>query len=198
MDPNAVRRAWDDVAETYAQRRDPDGSDAALIDDLLVELPPDPIVLDVGCGDGARTLANLPAGAVGLDFSRRGLELAADTVPGAALVQGDMTALPVADDSVDGITAYHAVFHVPRERHPEVYREFARVLGPGGVVLLTLPSGQFETVRRGWMGGSMFFSAPGRAATLDQLAAAGFEAVRTETADDPLGSATEFAFARLG
>jgi len=197
MDPNEVRRAWDDVAETYAARRAPDGSDADLIDDLLAELPDSPTVLDVGCGDGARTLANLPAGAVGLDFSRRGLELAAETVPDARLIQGDMTALPVADDSVDGITAYHAVFHVPRERHPEVYREFARVLRPGGVVLTTLPSGNFETVRRGWMGGSMFFSAPGRRATLEQLEGAGFEEVWTATADDPLGSSTEFAFARL-
>ncbi|GGO00305.1 class I SAM-dependent methyltransferase [Haloarcula pellucida] len=198
MDPEEIRRAWDGVAETYAQRRDPGGSDAALVDDLLAELPPNPTVLDVGCGDGARTLANLPQGSVGLDFSRRGLELAAETVPAARLVQGDMTALPVADDSVDGITAYHAVFHVPRERHPEVYREFARVLRPGGLVLMTLPSGRFETVRRGWMGGSMFFSAPGRQATLDQLREAGFDEVWTETADDPLGTSTDFAFARLG
>jgi len=198
MDHNEIRRAWETVSETYARRRDPDGSDAALVDDLLAELPADPTVLDVGCGDGARTLSNLPAGAVGLDFARRGLELAAETVPDARLLQGDMTALPVADDSVDGITAYHAVFHVPRERHPEVYREFARVLQPGGVVLMTLPSGTFETVRRGWMGGSMFFSAPGRQATLDQLAEAGFGEVWTETADDPLGTSTEFAFARLG
>jgi len=198
MDRNEIRQAWDEVSATYAKRRDPAGSDADLVDDLLVELPADPVVLDVGCGDGARTLANLPADAVGVDFARRGLELASDTVPAARLVQGDMTALPVADDSADGITAYHAVFHVPRERHPEVYREFARVLRSGGVVLMTLPSGNFETVRRGWMGGSMFFSAPGRAATLEQLREAGFAEVWTETADDPLGTSTEFAFARLG
>ncbi len=197
MDPKDIRAAWEEVAATYAQRRDPDGSDAALIEDLLAELPEEPTVLDVGCGDGARTLANLPDGAVGLDFSREGLDLATETVPDARLVQGDMTALPVADGRVDGITAYHAVFHVPRERHAEVYREFARVLRPGGVVLMTLPSGRFETVRRGWMGGSMFFSAPGRQATLDGLSDAGFAEVWTETADDPLGSSTEFAFARL-
>ena len=53
----------------------------------------------------------------------------------------------------------------------------------------------FRSVRRGWMGGEMFFSAPGRQATLDQLAEAGFADVRTATADDPLGSSTEFAFA---
>jgi SAM-dependent methyltransferase len=198
MDRNEVRRAWDDVSAAYARNRDPTGSDADLIDDLLAELPAEPLVLDVGCGDGARTLANLPAGSVGLDFSRRGLELAADTVPGGRLVQADMTAIPLAVASVDAITAYHAVFHVDREAHPAVYEEFARVLKPGGRLLMTLPGGRFETVRRGWMGGSMFFSAPGRERTLDQLRAAGFEELRTTVANDPLGSNTEFVFARLG
>ena len=197
MDRNDVRRAWDDVAETYAQSRDPTGSDADLLEDLLESLPAEPLVLDVGCGDGARTLANLPADAVGVDVSRRGLELATDTVPEARLVQADMTNLPVATDSVDAVTAYHAVFHVPRENHPAVYEEFARVLRPGGRLLMTLPSGRFETVRRGWMGGEMFFSAPGERATLDHLAAAGFGDVERVTADDPLGSSTLFAFATL-
>jgi len=195
MDANERREAWDEIAETYATRRDPGGSDAALIGEFLDECPPDPLVLDVGCGDGARTLANLPAGSVGLDFSRRGLELAAETVPAARLVQGDMTAIPLADGTVDAVTAYHAVFHVPRDRHPAVYREFARVLKSGGVVLQTLPGGRFETVRRGWMDGSMFFSAPGREATLDQLREAGFTGLRAETVDDPLGSSSEFVFA---
>lgn len=197
MNRDAVRRAWDEVAETYAERRDPTGSDAALIDDLLAALPDRPAVLDVGCGDGARTLANLPPGSVGLDVSRRGLDLARETVPDARLVHGEMSTLPFAADRFDGITAYHAVFHVERGRHPAVYDEFARVLRPGGRLLMTLPGGRFETVRRGWMGGRMFFSAPGRERTLDQLRAAGFSDVETATATDPLGSSTEFVFATL-
>jgi len=86
MDRSDVHRAWEDVSETYAERRDPGGSDADLIDDLLAELPGDPCVLDVGCGDGARTLANLPAGSIGIDVARSGLDLAADTVPEARLL----------------------------------------------------------------------------------------------------------------
>ena len=195
MDPSEVRQAWDTVAETYASRRDPNGSDAALIDDLLDELPSDPTVLDVGCGDGARTLANLPADSVGLDVSRQGLTLAAEETPHARLVQGDLATLPFTADTVDAITAYHAVFHVSRDRHPTVYEGFARVLRPGGRLLMTLPGGRFETVRRGWMGGRMFFSAPGRDRTLTQLREAGFEGIRTVTATDPLGSSTEFVFA---
>ena len=195
MDRNEIRQQWDAVSKTYAERRDPDGSDAALISELLAELPEEPRVLDIGSGDGARTLANLPAGSVGVDISREGLKLAAENVPDASLVQGEMTALPLADRSFDGLTAYHAVFHVPREEHPAVYREFARVLRPGSRLLMTLPGGRFETVRRGWMGGEMFFSAPGREQTLDQLRAAGFTDLATTTADDPLGSSTEFVFA---
>jgi ubiquinone/menaquinone biosynthesis C-methylase UbiE len=197
MNRTAVQRAWDEVAETYAERRDPSGSDAALLDDLRADLPADPAVLDVGCGDGARTLANLPAGSVGLDISRQGLELARETVPDARLVHGELSTLPFAANRFDAVTAYHAVFHVARERHPTVYREFARVLRPGGRLLMTLPAGRFETVRRGWMGGRMFFSAPGRTQTLDQLRSAGFGDLETMTATDPLGSSTEFVTATM-
>jgi len=195
MDREQLRESWNSVAETYARNRDPSGSDAALIDELLAALPADPSVLDIGPCDGARTLANLPAGSVGIDISGDALELARETVPESALMQGDMATLPIADESIDGVTAYHAVFHVPREEHPAVYREFARVLRSGGQLLMTLPSGRYERTRRGWMGGSMFFSAPGRERTLTQLREAGFTDLRTERATDPLGSSTEFVFA---
>ena len=198
MNGSEIRRAWDEVAATYARRRDPTGSDADLLVELCETLDPDSTVLDIGCGDGARTLANLPTGTIGLDISGRGLELASDTVPDSRLLQGEMRSIPLRDDAVDAITAYHAVFHVPRADHPQVYREFARVLRPGGTLLMTLPGGRYETVREGWMGGRMLFSAPGRDVTLDQLASAGFGSVRTETVSDPLGSGAEFVFADLG
>jgi SAM-dependent methyltransferase len=195
MNRQDVRRQWEQVSETYADRRDPDGSDADLLEDLRERLPADPLVVDAGCGDGARTLANLPASSFGVDFARRGLELAAERAPEARLAQADMLRLPVGESVADAVTAYYAVFHVDRDRQPDVYEEFARVLTSGGLLLMTLPGGRYETVRRGWMGGSMFFSAPGRERTLEQLRAAGFGSLETTTATDPLGSSTEFVFA---
>lgn len=198
MDRKEVRDQWDRISEEYAKSRDPSGADADLIEDLLEEAPEDPDALDVGCGDGERTLANLPDGSVGIDVSRRGLGLAegSDSFR-ARLLQADMVNLPFEESSFDCITAYHAVFHVPRQHHPEVYEEFARVLRPGGVVLMTLPGGRFETVRRGWMGGRMLFSSPGRGRTLELLRESGFDDVRTIKAPDPLGSNTEFALSSV-
>ncbi len=200
MDRQQLRRAWDAVADEYARNRRADGEDAALIDDLLDALPADATVLDVGCGDGMRTLANL-AGVdrIGLDLSSRQLELAAENVPGAHLLQGEMASLPIAANSIDGITAYHAVFHVPRAEHSAVYEEFARVLRPGGLVLSTVGSSRYQTTRPNWLGSdeSMFFSTPGRTATRTQLETAGFSIVWERFVDDPLGSSALFTLAEL-
>ncbi|MBZ6494967.1 class I SAM-dependent methyltransferase [Natrinema longum] len=198
MDRRELRRAWDAVADDYARNRRADGEDAALIDDLLAALPADATVLDVGCGDGMRTLANLTGvDRIGLDLSGRQLELSAANVPDAHLVQGEMTSLPIAANSVDGITAYHAVFHVPRADHPAVYAEFARVLRPGGRLLTTVGSSSYETVRRDWLGSgrSMFFSTHGRQRTRSALETAGFEIVWERRVDDPLGSSVPFVMA---
>lgn len=200
MDRKQVKTAWERLAGPYATHRDPDGEDARLVDELIGTLPGDATVLDVGCGDGKRTLARMDGvRAVGLDFAREQTRLARENVPGAGVLQGDMVSLPLGEDTVDAITAYHAVFHVDREAHPDVYREFARVLRPGGRVLSTVSSSAYRTVRSNWLdsGHSMFFSTPGKRETLRQLREAGFEVVWERRVDDPLGSTVPFVLAEL-
>lgn len=194
---DAVRRAWDAVGDAYGDFRRADGPETALFAELLADLPADPRVLDVGCGDGRRTAAHLveDATVLGLDFSRTQLRLASRGVPAARLVQGDMTALPLADASVDAVVAYYSVFHVPRAEHPAVYREFARVLRPGGRLLLSVSERPHEGTRRNWLNGvEMFWSSPGRAATLDQLREAGLAVVEERVVTDGLGEDVRFAF----
>jgi ubiquinone/menaquinone biosynthesis C-methylase UbiE len=200
---NAVRRAWDAIADDYAAARRADGPDADLLRDLAADLPAGASVLDVGCGDGRRTMATLhdadpTLDVVGLDFSRVQLGLARAAVPDARLVQADMTTLPFRDRTFDAVSAYHSVFHVPREQHPAVYREFARVLRPGGAVLMTVGSGRSESTRRNWLGSghAMFWSTPGSAATTAQLSDAGFDVEWERRVDDPLGSTALFVLAR--
>ncbi len=200
MNPNQVKAAWERVADEYAANRHADGEDAALVGELCEGLSEDATVLDVGCGDGQRTLSNIaPANAVGVDVARRQAELARQAAPEASVFQGDMRSLPVGADTVDAITAYHAVFHVDRDRHDAVYEEFARVLKPGGRVLMTVGSTAYEQVRSNWLqtGESMYFSSPGKSTTLTQLRAAGFDIVWERRVDDPLGSSVPFVLAEL-
>ena len=72
-------------------------------------------MLDACCGTGDLALADLEAGAaevVGLDFSERMLERARRKSDAVEWVQGDMLALPFADESFDAVTVGFGVRNV--------------------------------------------------------------------------------------
>jgi SAM-dependent methyltransferase len=61
--------------------------------------------------------------------------------PGIPFHQGDMLALPDADDSWGGIAAFYCIIHIPRAQVVDALREMKRVLKPGGVLLVTFHIG---------------------------------------------------------
>lgn len=95
-----------------------------------------PSVLDMGCGSGhylATLLDHAPtARGLGVDTSARSLRFTARAHERAAAVLGDVfSRFPLADDSVD------VLLDVFAPRNPA---EFARVLRPGGALLVARPS----------------------------------------------------------
>jgi ubiquinone/menaquinone biosynthesis C-methylase UbiE len=95
-------------------------------------------ILDAGCGTGVFTLDYLAAGAevVGLDISGPMLAVAeqkAADYPFVA-VQGDMLALPFADDSFDKAVSVTALEFIEDARR--AVAELFRVTRPGGVVVV--------------------------------------------------------------
>ena len=178
VDRDAVRRGYDDLAEVYAKVRSEDGQGMDVLDRFLGPLPESARVLDAGCGQGTPVLrrSSESATAVGVDFSRAQLELATENAPGASLVQGDMTALPVRDDAFDAITAYHSLIHVPTDEHRTVVDEFARVLRPGGRLLLTEGRDEWSGTNPDWLdsGVEMQWHIAGAEATREHLRTAGF------------------------
>jgi demethylmenaquinone methyltransferase/2-methoxy-6-polyprenyl-1,4-benzoquinol methylase len=122
-------------------------------------LRPGMIVLDVAIGTGllAREAARIaaPGGSVtGIDVSLGMLAEARRHGVPATLVQGRAEALPVADACVDLATMGYALRHVADLGG--AFREFRRVLRPGGAVLLleiARPDGRLaEALARLWFG----------------------------------------------
>ena len=98
-------------------------------------------VLDVATGGGhvAFALAPHAAEVVALDLTQPMLDVArkeanARGLANISYVEGDAQALPFADTSFDVVACRHAPHHFPEVQ--EAVREWARVLKPGGKLLL--------------------------------------------------------------
>lgn len=98
-------------------------------------------LLDAGCGTGGTLSKMIGLGELhGFDFSpyalaftrKRGFDL---------LAAGDLTAMPYREGSFDAVLSCDVLEHVEADRAGLV--EMARVLRPGGHLVLTLPAHQF-------------------------------------------------------
>lgn len=148
-DVSATRAAYDTVAVDYAEL-------------LRIELASKPIdraliaafaefvladsggsVADIGCGPGRVTshLHSLGLNTFGIDLSPEMITVARQAHPALRFEEGSMEALILPDESLGGIVAWYSIIHTPPERLPVVFAEFARVLAPGGHLLLAFQSG---------------------------------------------------------
>jgi ubiquinone/menaquinone biosynthesis C-methylase UbiE len=180
VDKAAVRRGYDDVADVYDAERDPSDEERDALTGFLDELSPESRVLDAGCGGGEPVLQELTRQSqevIGLDFSSRQLEKALSNAPGARLLRGDMSRLPLAADTVDAVLAYHSLIHLPAAEHQTVLDEFARVLRPGGQLLVSEGPEAWQGTNPDWLdaGAEMQWDIAGAETTRAQLEAAGFQ-----------------------
>ncbi|WP_114597582.1 class I SAM-dependent methyltransferase [Renibacterium salmoninarum] len=100
-------------------------------------------VLDIGCGPG-RVTAHLRALGVdssGIDLSPSMIAVAKERHPNIQFDVGSMLALALPDASLAGVLAWYSIIHLPPTLLPEAFEEFARVLRPGGELLLACQSG---------------------------------------------------------
>ena len=187
-----VREGYDEVGETYAADRESDGDERALVERVVDRLDDGARLLDAGCGDGtavAGPAADLGCEVVGLDISAGQLELASEHRHDEAFVQGDLTRLPFPADSFDAVCSLHAIIHVPREEHRDVFEEWARVLAPGGQLLASVGAGGWEGRNPDWLsaGAEMRWSFYGADRYRELLERAGFDLREEALLGDELG-----------
>lgn len=141
-DPDEVADRYDEWAETYDDDLDSWSYRApAVVAETVVTRHPDArSVLDVGCGTGlvgkALRARGCAARIVGLDISQASLRIARRTGAYDALERADLQQpLDVDDDSVDALVCAGVMTYLPDVE--AAWREFARVVRPGGVVVVT-------------------------------------------------------------
>mgnify|MGYP000366252645 FL=1 len=110
----------------------------------FLELAPDAMVLDCGCGGGAnmkRLLKKCPQGIVkGIDYSSVSVEKSkkvnevAVTKRRCDVLCASVAELPFESEQFDAVTAFETVYFWPDL--PQCFREVYRVLKPGGTFLI--------------------------------------------------------------
>ena len=142
MDTTDVKAFFDRVASDWDTMRIA-YYDERVIDRLadFAELTPDMVVADVGTGTGfvAAGIAPRVERVIAIDISERILDVARRNldqlgIANVELREGDVTALPLADDSVDAAFANMVLHHA--EDPAAMLTEMARVVRPGGVVAI--------------------------------------------------------------
>jgi SAM-dependent methyltransferase len=142
-----TQTSYDQVAAEYAEKFKDEMDDKPFDRDCLDRLAQEAGTLgpicDLGCGPGqiARYLHRQGVNTLGVDLSPRMIAEAQRLNPEIHFHQGDMLALPDADDSWGGIAAFYCIIHIPRHRIVEALREMKRVLKPRGVLLITFHIG---------------------------------------------------------
>ena len=161
-----LRDIYDHFAETYeASRGLFDMSD--ILGPFFARLDrPSGRLLDLGCGAGEpfpRFFLDHGWEVVGVDFSKKMLELAARYAPRMHTYHADILEVDFAPASFDALSCIYCLFHVPRARHPDLFARFCRWLKPGGKTLFTYATraytgqDEFEGTKE-FMGQSLFYS----------------------------------------
>ncbi|MCP2273491.1 class I SAM-dependent DNA methyltransferase [Actinokineospora diospyrosa] len=139
-----TRSSYDKVADSYA--RLVPGVEASVIDRALIRAFADVVagpVVEVGCGTGrvAAYLDALGLDVTGIDLSPGMLVIARRDHPGLRFIEGSILDLELPDSSVAGVIAWYSIIHLPPDRLPMAFAEFARILRPGGHLQLAFHVG---------------------------------------------------------
>ncbi|WP_206054058.1 class I SAM-dependent methyltransferase [Nocardioides iriomotensis] len=146
IDMSGVRRAYDVVAEDYAARL-PDNRSEAAIDlamvDAFAAAVDEGAILDAGCGAGrmSRYLLRRGCDVEGVDLSPGMVAMARRDTPGVRFTVGSLADLPYPDGSFAGVLLWYSIIHTAPAGQDRIFAEAARVLRPGGHLLVGFQAG---------------------------------------------------------
>lgn len=177
-----VKEGYNKIAKTYSAQRDLFKNDKYLAE-LAKLLKPNSTVLDIGCGSGIpvdKYLIDKGFKVIGIDISDEQIKLARQNIPGATFEVKNMSDLKEGDYQVDAVVSFYAIFHTPREEHPELFKKINSFLSAGGLILVTKGSGEWEGTKEDFHGSKMWWSHYGAEKNKEIVKNTGFEILLNE------------------
>ncbi|KRE56443.1 class I SAM-dependent methyltransferase [Phycicoccus sp. Soil748] len=147
QDEPAVRSAYDEVADTYADHfrsTEPElPVELAMVEHFASLVGGGRRVLDAGCGAGRMmpVLAGHGCRVEGVDLSPEMVRRSRRDHAAYPAQVASLADLPFPDDCFDGVFSWYSTIHTPDADLPVVLHELRRVLGPGGLLLAAFQSG---------------------------------------------------------
>jgi ubiquinone/menaquinone biosynthesis C-methylase UbiE len=109
----------------------------------FIAAEPTDVVFDAGCGTGANILLLQPCVCriIGMDYSEVAVarckkRLALTNIRNVKVFQGNVTSIPLPDDSVDRVLCMSVLQYLDDAQLRAVFREFARILKKDGALVL--------------------------------------------------------------
>ena len=215
-----MKSTYDAIAHTYNAKLGTDLDHIRLdyltrLLALLSETGKDEVsVLELGCGAGIPSTKTLLDNAhpsirvTANDLSTSQLDLArqylADHVQTGKvqLVQGDMLSLEFLPRSLDAVTGFYSIIHLPRDEQVVLMKKIAGWLKPGGYLLANFSEEEKEiNIAEKWLGeekGWTFWSAWGAEGSVKMVEESGLHVLVKEVRTSTIDSAFLWIIAKKG
>ena len=113
-------------------------------------------VLDAACGEGygSALLGTVASSIVGVDIDASAIAHARERYGEESRVRflsGSCSALPLPDASVDVVVSFETIEHLDAVDQPKMLAEFARVLTPDGLLIISSPNKRLYSDERGYV-----------------------------------------------
>ena len=182
---NKVREGYQagDYEGEYRADRTVRKEEKEIFQKLFDLLPEEGDILDLGCGTGEpfdQYMVNEGFNVKGVDLVEKHIYAAREHVPEAEFVQGDFFEVDPEKESFDAVTSFYAVFHLPRERHQELFEHMNELLHQDGVILVTVGGEEMDKyTEEDWSGSEMVWSSYSQEKSLELIEDSGFEVLDT-------------------
>lgn len=182
IDKESIRESYNKIAKDYSLHRD-SFDNSELLNRLIAILPPNSLILDLGCGSGDPIdikLVDAGHQVIGIDISDEQIDLAKKKLPEQKFYRRDFEELEMDEFLVDAIVSFYAIYHISREAQGLLFKKMFSYLKSGGAILLTLSAKEWEGEKEDFYGASMTWSQNSPEINRDLIEKAGFRIIYDE------------------